>query len=173
MAKPKIAKNKTPVTWVLVADGGYAQVFTRGEKEKRMPLLGTRTRRYEERKEYALIPMPEWELKAESAEEFEMGNNQRGRVVASAGLARHAADPHEDVHEAVKRRFMKAIAEKLNKAKAEEAFDRLALVAPSRRLGELREFLSTQALAAVMMEMPKDLTHYGSGEIEKYLEQKA
>ncbi|MBN8530899.1 MAG: host attachment protein [Alphaproteobacteria bacterium] len=174
MARSGLRKRQALVTWVLVADGGFAQMFVRAEKEQRIPLAGNaRRRHYAEKSSMALFPLPEWNLRAESDEAFETGNHQRGRVFESAGMARHAAEPHEDVHEAVKRRFMKSIAGRLNKAKAEGLFARLVLVAPSKRLGELREYLNKDVLNAVMMEMSKDLTQYGKGELEKYLEKKA
>lgn len=59
--------EKAPVTWIVVADGKTAQVYTR-----------------------KLAPVLAKPLMAESATIYQMGRNQTGMVHESIGAARHS-----------------------------------------------------------------------------------
>ena len=57
-------------------------------------------------KELALVPGMKFE--AESEEDYETGHNRLGRVFESATSAHHMSEPHVNIHEDIKQRFMRS-----------------------------------------------------------------
>ena len=140
---------KPPVTWILVADGNNAHIYTRAVGEKHIPMGGEKHRQYDEAFIRELVLVPGMELKTESAH--------------------HLSGLQGDAREEVKLHFMKTIAQKLNEALVQKFFDKLVLVATPRMLGELRECLAPAVKKCVVAEMPKDLTHYKGEELLQHL----
>jgi protein required for attachment to host cells len=147
---------KPPVTWILVADGKQAQIYTRSPVGRKVPTGSAEHPNYLEFQEQGLVPVPEMAFKANSAK----GHDQ---------LAHQMNAPHIDIHNEIKHHFMKIIAERLNDAKAKKLFDRLVLIAPPKMLGELRADLDKKVLAVVVAELPKDLTQCGNKELAGHL----
>lgn len=161
---------KPPVTWILVADGKSAQVYTRMVGEKRIPLAGNAKHpHYDEAFIQELAPVPAMDFKAESPEIYETGRDRLARVQESANSAHHMSEPHINIHEEIKRHLMKTVAARLAKALAEKSFDKLVLIAPPKMLGELREYLAPAVKKRIAAEMPKDLTHYEGEELLQHL----
>jgi protein required for attachment to host cells len=71
--------------------------------------------------------------------------------------ARHGFEPQHDYHKLEKHEFVRAVADTLKAATDASRYSRLALVTPSRSLGELRNELSDSVKKLVWREIPKDL----------------
>ncbi len=164
-------KNKTPVTWILVADGKQAQIYAREMREKRIPIGGgAKHRHYDESFVQDLVEVPDMAWQAESPTIYEAGRDRLGRVFESGNSAHHMSEPRMGIHEEIKQHFMKMIADRLNEARAKKMFDRLVLVAPARMLGELKDHLDKTVLKAVAAELPKDLTRCDNGTLLHHLQ---
>lgn len=170
-SKKTVQIAKPPITWILVADGRQAQVYTRQKIEKLIPVTGNSKRnQFTEVISREPVPVPGMKWEAESAEQYQVEKNATGMVFESASSARHMAEPRTNVHEEIKDHFAKTIAEQLNRAKAQKAFDRLVLIAPAKMLGEIKKQLDESVLQKLVMEMSKDLTHYNAEELASHLE---
>ena len=66
-------------------------------------------------------------------------------------------------------RFAKRIAEALERARKDRAFDRLVVMAAPRMLGLLRDAMPDTSRAAVVAEVPKDLVHVDPKAIRNYI----
>ena len=129
--------------WVVVADGARARFFAPG---------------YERR---GFKPTGPGELSSDAVHSHarDLKSDKPGRTFSSAVAGvRHAIEPKHDYHRLEKRKFAHMVAEALDHAHAEHAFDQLLLVAPRRSLGELRIVLSDQVKASIKEIIAKDLT---------------
>ena len=152
--KKPMPMHHVPLTWVLVADGRQAQIFTRHIN----PID-------EELELQPVFPMP---LKAKPVER-ETGRKIQPRIFQSVGKMRHALEPSVNIeHETVKR-FMDEIAEKLGKAWEGKFFERLILIAPAPVIGELRKALPKEVWETVTLEIHKRLTHCDPKALSLYL----
>src|SRR5574340_1268407 len=100
-----------PKLWVLVADGQHARVVVRDAAG-------------------AFRTELTWQSDAMRLRSSDLGSDQPGRSFESVGPARHAIAPKHDLHQLEKTKFLHAVADKVNAAAAERAFDHLLLVAP-------------------------------------------
>ncbi len=165
------APRKTPVTWILVADGRSAKIYVRKPVTKTIPIAGNAKHSQSmevHMRELVAVRGMEWE--AASADEYEVGRDRLGRVFESANPARHMSEPHVDVYEEIKRKLMRDVAGRLNDAKVKRKFHRLALIAPAKMLGEIRKHLDEPTLKSVVSEVPKDLTHFNASTLAAHLE---
>lgn len=160
---------KPPITWILVADSKQAQIFSRQRVEKHRP-RSRNGQQFEEMISHPPVPVPNMQWQAESADQYDIGRNATGMVFESASSSRHMSEPHVEVHDAIRTRFAKTIAEHLDHARELEVFDRLVLVAPAKMLGEIRRHLSPKVLKKVVAEMPKELTQYNGEELAEHLD---
>lgn len=152
--------TRSPITWVLVADGKTAQIYSPVSVEHRVPLTGTGRHRPTRMKQtLELTPILARPLEAEPPEAYETGRNRTGMVFQSASSARHMAAPHMDARDEVRNQFADRIARLLNTAKMGEAFDRLVLIAPPKMLGEIRVHLTEKILHKVTASLAKEFTH--------------
>jgi protein required for attachment to host cells len=71
---------------------------------------------------------------------------------------RHAVEPHHDYRKLEKHRFAADLASFIERACAEDRFDRFLLVAPPRTLGELRSLLSARVKSRLWKEIGKDFS---------------
>jgi protein required for attachment to host cells len=171
MEKYATLPRAKPVTWILVADGRQARIYTRSYAEKSIPLPGNaKHHHYEEGHAHELVPVPGADFLAESAQHYDFNSKQLGRVHESANSAHHMSEPRETVGEKIKRQFMETIAGHLKVAHQAKLFERLVLVAPAKALGELKESLSREVLGCVAAELPKDLTHCETRALAEHLE---
>ncbi len=159
--------RRNPITWFLVADGTRARTYVRKRVKVRIPM---KHQHYEERVEKDLAAVPGMAWEAESPSEYEFSNDTRGRIFESAVPMRHAAEPHVDIREDLKLRFMGTLADKLLAAEQRKSFDRLVLIAPPKLLGELKKQLDQRVLSRVVAELPKEMTVYSGRELAGRLE---
>lgn len=99
----------------------------------------------------------------------ELSTDAKGRW---GGPDRPGGKPMQDEtspSEHVARSFSKRIGAYLDKARAEDRFDRLCLVAPPKFLGLLRGDLTKEVEKRVMREVPKDLSWQKTRELEEQL----
>jgi protein required for attachment to host cells len=170
-SKPSIASHTVPVTWILVADERQAQIYVRRRVEKIVPIIGnSKHHQFTEHVEYELAPVPNMRVEAESADTFQTGRHQLGKVFESASPAHHMSEPHITVQDLVVERLVKKLAEKLHGAAQKNTFGHLVLVAAPRMLGKLRAALGDDVLKFVTSELQKDLVHCDAIELEKHLQ---
>ena len=130
-------------TWVVVADGACARIFSPDKK------LGK------------LVPAGPSDLVSPASRQRtrDLKSDRPGRGFSSAHSgARHAFEPPSDYHKLEKHRFTATLAGALEEACGRGDFDDLILVAPRRSLGELRGLLAKSVLDRVSHEVAKDLT---------------
>ena len=91
----------------------------------------------------------------------------QGVVFDRAGGAPHAVEPR---HGALQEDgFVARVAEALNQQAERGAFDRLAIVAPTRTLGALREALAPAARERLAGTLAKDLTKVADHDLARWL----
>ncbi len=115
---------KPTTTWILIADGARARIFANLGPGK------------------GIAPVEGGVLKGDHAPSRDLASDRPGRTFESADVMRHAIDPAQDPHRELKRAFAGRIASLIEERLAENAFDRLVLVAPPVTLGDLRSALS-------------------------------
>lgn len=146
-------QKKLKKTWVLVADGARARIFSQtGAKAALEPVLT---------EEDAQSRQPTRDL----------GTDKPGRAQARIGDgSRHSMAPRADWHEFEKQNFARELAKILDQAAQKEAFDHLVLVAPPKTLGELRAALGKSAEEKITAEINKDLTSISPHDLPAHLE---
>lgn len=123
-------------TWFLLADGRRARVLVE-------PCRGAQL-------------SEDWSMEIGPDELYDV-QDRPPRAFESASPARHAMDKGRNLHEAEEEKFIKRVAERLTQAEKQKQFDHLAIAAPPRALGLLRNALSNAVQARVRAETPKDL----------------
>jgi protein required for attachment to host cells len=78
----------------------------------------------------------------------------------------HSAPPGMSAQEHEVELFAVELADCLDKARAQERYEALFLIAPPKFLGVLRRHLSKETLKRIAREIPKDLSRAGAQEIE-------
>lgn len=112
---------------------------------------------------------PEGRLKA-----GEINTDRPGRGSDSSGGGRtHAFTPNEAPVEHVARDFASQLAKDLGHARMNNEYDQLALIAPPRMLGYLREAMDTQTRGLIYGEIPKDIDPADPMAARKQLDQLA
>jgi protein required for attachment to host cells len=139
------------MTWYAIADGGRAR------------LLRKRAERgvFETHREFVSA-----EIHSKS---HDLGAERPGRGHESANSAHHAVEPRHDLHEARKQKFVGEVAAALNEANAQDAFDRLILVAPAHVLEWLNGALDAGTRRKVAAELRKDLTKVPDADLGSHL----
>jgi protein required for attachment to host cells len=139
------------LTWIVIADGARARILARREQG-------------------GLDPISAWESADAHRPSRELASDRPGRTHESATTARHALDQRHDPHEERKMDFVRDLAERLNRAAAENRFDDFVLLAPPRCLGTLREALDETARAKLRGSAAKDLTKVPPDELAAHVE---
>lgn len=127
--------------WVLVADGSRARILrnvvTHGEPAE---------------------PLEELVFSSPIKQLREIMSDKQGRSVATAGPRRSAIEYHSDPVNEERRAFAAMLVPVLDAHHAAGDFDRLAIIAAPRTLGDLRQVLSENLKSITIAEVPKDLT---------------
>lgn len=134
-------------TWVVVADARAARIFSFTDKNG------------------------EWKLH-ETVEGDGSGDPAKtAGSVAKASEHKGALHGHGEIvpKETQERRFAHTLSHVLERGYADNAFSKVALVAPPKLLGELRENLSKGLLPITVAELNKDYTHCGVEELMRLL----
>jgi protein required for attachment to host cells len=138
------------LTWVVTADGSRARVFE------------------ERRRHGPLHEMEGWSFRI-GEEDRPHGSGHGGTVHDRTGHGRHSAHDASPVDEA-ERRFLHRLAERLDRAAQEGAFERLVLMAPPRALGILREALGPSCRRRVHLTEPHERIDEPGEEIRRRLQ---
>jgi protein required for attachment to host cells len=137
-------------TYILIADGARAHILLSEGLTK--PLIEVRG------SEQKLDLKPDRELSAE----------RPGRVHESANQVRHAIE-RDDLHQREKERFAQGLAADLDRRLAGGEYSRLVVAAAPETLGVIRSALSERVRAAIMAEIPKDLTKLPNTQVKALL----
>ena len=110
-------------------------------------------------------------LENESARlhERDLETDRPGRSFNRIGTGRHAMDGERSTLRQQQVLFGKRIAEELESARKDHAFDRLVLMAAPRMLGLLRDAMPDTSRSAVVAEVPRDLSHLDPKAIHDYI----
>jgi protein required for attachment to host cells len=141
---------KPTVTWVLLADGAQAKVF-----EHSGPGTG-------------LTPVQDLLFEEEPLKASEIMSDKPGRSFSSTGNGRSAMEYHSDPVQVRETRFVKSVAEALERKHQQSAFSRLIIAAAPTALGDLRGAMSDGLKDTVVAELPKDLTNLPTPQVEKH-----
>ncbi len=139
------------VIWVIVADSGKARIFSADTP------IGALTER-------EAFVNPEVRVK-----QMELRTDRPGQTSESAGEGRRAKAVEVEPKDQERIRFAKLLAERLERARLENAFERLALVAAPAFLGLLRESITTPLRAHVSLEVDKDYVSLAPAELRARL----
>lgn len=139
---------KTPRVWVLVADGSRARIlrdpFRKAESE-------------ESREELV--------FRAEQRQLREIMADKPGRSFASEGARRSSIEYRSDPVREDERAFASLLTEVLDSHRRAGDFDRLAVVAAPRMLGDLRHAFTNALRGVTIREIPRDLTKMPAPEL--------
>jgi protein required for attachment to host cells len=145
---------KPTTTWILIADGAHARVFSNSGPGKGIEVVQGGVINGDHRPDHELV------------------RDGLGRTFESSGAAgdmRHAIEPRTDPHRELKRTFAHELADMLDQRLAEKAYDRLVIVAPPKALGDLRAALSEHVKPLVYAELNKDLVKTPVAELPNHL----
>lgn len=123
-------------TWFLVADGRRARVLI------------------EPRRGATLHEPDDWAMEIGPDELYE-AQDRPPRSFDRVGAGRHAMDSGRNLHEAEEEKFLKRVAGRIADAHKRKQFSHLAIAAPPRALGLLRNYLAHGV--EVRAETAKDL----------------
>ena len=134
-------------TWVVVADARAARIFSFTDKNG------------------------EWTLQETIKGDGSGHPDQTAHSGSKASEHKGALHGHgeQNPKETQERRFAHTLAHVLERGHATKAFTKLALVAPPKLLGELRENLSRGLQTASVAELHKDYTKFGVDELMRLL----
>lgn len=141
---------KAKTTWILIADGAQAKVF-----EHTGPGKGLRA-------------LEDLQFEQEPLQAQEIMADRPGRSFASAGSARSAMEYSSDPVAVRERRFVEKVAEELDKHLQKGEFERLIVAAAPTALGDIRPAFSKALKAAIVAELPKDLTNIPTPKLEAH-----
>ncbi|MBC8338922.1 MAG: host attachment protein [Alphaproteobacteria bacterium] len=144
---------KAKTTWIVVADEKAVRVFQ---------TIGF-GKGFDERKgSYpAAEPVPDRELVSDKP----------GRAFDSRGFGRHAMEFRTSPKRTEEKKFARKIAEWLIDEDRRHHFDRLAIIAPPKLLGDLRREIPGGLNSKVFREVAKDFVNESSAKIAKHFDQ--
>ena len=125
--------------WILVANQAEAQIYSSAQIPRNLLLVDTLVN------------------EAGTAHARDLGSDAPGRAFDRFGSARHSMEPHVGVKQEQRRRFVKEMVERLEKAHLKGDFDQLVLLAAPAVLGVIRKTLTADLVKAVVKEIPKDV----------------
>ena len=140
-------------TWILAADSSRVRIFQEMDTEHHL----------EEVQDFA--------TPAGHAQDRDLLTDapERRKVPQGAVGSSHDGEPETDpvMHENEK--FSKDVGEFLEKARSEQRYDKLCVIAPPKFLGLLRQNLSKEAQKLVEKEIDKNISWFDKGEIEQFV----
>jgi protein required for attachment to host cells len=132
-------------TWILVADGARARLFSSEPRDTALV-------------ELECFANPDGDIRHTTT-------HRPPTVNESVGPARHSIEPHTTLREKATDRFAKSLSDVLERGRLDHRFERLVLVAPARFLGALHENLHKPLHDCVSGEVRKDLTSLAPDEL--------
>jgi protein required for attachment to host cells len=94
--------------------------------------------------------------------------DRQGRA-NSGGGQHHAFESEHDQRKLEKHDFVRAIALAIGDALNQNAFSRLAIVAPHRAIGEFRSVASERVMKTIWREVGKDFANLSDNELHNHL----
>jgi protein required for attachment to host cells len=137
--------------WILSANSARATIFT--AESAQAPLV-----------ELEVFDNPDARVK-----QADLASDRAGRSFDSHGEGRHAMEASVDPKQQVQIGFAKLIADRLEQARIEHAFERLVLVAAPAFLGLLRPNFGAALQSLVSLEVDKDYTALRPGDLRARL----
>jgi len=138
------------IVWVLLADGAQARVLEyRGQGE-------------------GLAQVEGMIFKQEHLENRDIMADKPGRAFSSSGTGRAAMAYPTDPAQHRETTFIAELADILETALQEGAFDELIVAAAPRALGDLRKSLTDGVRTRITAEIDKDLTNIPPDKLEKH-----
>lgn len=161
-------------TWILVADRARARILVPEEAGAeslrqhvdfvgRAGYLEPDVEEQESLQEQSDFTHPESQLSRQDVESDRPGQFE------GTGSAQHAGEPGQDFKHQTAEHFAKELVDYLEKARQENQFDQLALVAAPLFLGTLRKELTPSLSQMVTLELDKDYTKLKPEEIREHL----
>lgn len=138
-------------TWCLVADGGRATFYMLEGQGRLLRVSEAMT------------------IVSDHSPSRELSRDKPGRVHESVGTLRHAIEPSNDPHRALKAKFALKIAGVLDEKWAHGELDQLFIIAPPVLLGDLRKSISRAVKSKVVGEAALDLTKSSEADIVETL----
>lgn len=137
--------------WIVVADGASARIMRPRLRGEGFVILhrmnGQRARRHS----------------------AELGDRPPGRSYESASVLRHAVEPRSDLQQKEKDRFVRRLADRLNRAAKEKTFGALSLVAPAGVSRQLQEQFESTCRSRLKEVREKDLVWVPDSELFRHL----
>lgn len=99
----------------------------------------------------------------------ELVSDRPGRVFESARPGSHGIAPRHDPHAMEQQKFARFVARQLCLAAANDAFDRLVLVAPAHVLSDIEAALDEPTAAKVAGRLAKDLVKVPNHALSRHL----
>ncbi len=155
-----VSIKQSSVIWVLVADGGSAQIYRYHKNEETAQMHGARKHPYAEGiKRHELTVVSDMQILAESRDNFQFGHDKRGSIDGGQHAGHNTYEPHLDIHDEIKHNLVIQISAKLKHATDNKAFDCLVIAAAPKILGALRQHLDNAVRDRVIAEIDKDFTN--------------
>ncbi|HJV81504.1 host attachment protein [Noviherbaspirillum sp.] len=140
-------------TWIIAADEHRARIFE---------VEGAQQANFHEIEDFV---SPEGRMR-----EQDLTSDAKGRYSDnSRRVVGHTAEPNVSQAQHQQELFAKQIGEYLDKARMEQRYDKLRVIAFSKFLGMLRKNLSKESQQLVEEEVSKDITWFDDKEIENYI----
>lgn len=127
-------------TWILVADGAKARLFSLVEGQR------------------ALAEIEDFWNPQGRTHGREFSSERPQRTHDRLGNSRHAIEPHTSPREKSDETFARELHAALEQGRVEHRYDKLMLMAPPHFLGTLNSVIGKQVRAQIQAEVPKDLT---------------
>jgi len=161
-------------TWILVADRAQARILVpeeAGAKSLRQHVDFVGRAGYLEPDVKEPSPLTEQDafIHPESHLSQQDTESDRGGRHKSTESAQHSGDAKRDFKHQTAEHFAKELVDYLDKARQENQFKQLALVAAPLFLGTLRKTLTSSLSKMVTLELDKDYTKLKPTEIRKHL----
>jgi protein required for attachment to host cells len=130
------------IRWLLVCDVSYGRIFRKDSSGSPMQLVQ--------------------EISNPDGRAQESGAAGPNAPVASM-------EPKNTAHQEMMMRFARHLADLLDKAALRNEYDELAIVAPARLLGQLREQLSNNVSTRLRSDLAKEIAHVPMSELPSHL----
>ena len=140
---------KATTTWILLVNGAQAKVF-----EHSGPGTG-------------LQALSDLFTGEEPLMAREIMSDRPGRSFASFSPGRSAMEYSSDPVQVREARFVKGVADVMDRKLQQSAFSRLIVAAAPTALGDFRAVVSDRLKAVIVNEMAKDLTNLPTDQLEK------
>lgn len=144
---------KSKVTWILIADGAHARILENDGPGK------------------GLTAVEGMNFSQAHLQNKDINSDKSGRSFSSVGSGRSAYESAVSPVDQREAHFVVEVAEILEKCFREGKFSRLIIAADPTSLGNIRGKLSKEVTAAVLAELPKDLTNLPTAKLGSHFDE--